>query len=93
VPIKCTWKRIIGDREYEISDVTSNAYQPSWEDIGTSISVRAIPIEQNEFYGDIEGKFGPIEIDHSLVKTLDHILASGGSKFSVKFLPDSGQNS
>lgn len=66
IPIRCKWFRIKnGDRSYAISEVSSNVYQLSAEDIGCKIRVEATPIDEDEYQGKAFGEFGPIELDPS----------------------------
>eukprot|EP00743_Colponemidia_sp_Colp-15_P004905 GILK01005287.1.p1 GENE.GILK01005287.1~~GILK01005287.1.p1 ORF type:complete len:680 (+),score=144.92 GILK01005287.1:113-2152(+) len=84
VPIRCIWKRRIGDRCYLISGVSSNVYQPSADDIGASIIVEA-EAQEEEFSGLAIAEIGPIELDPKTRRLLDNIMGLGTTNFAVDF--------
>ncbi len=83
IPIKCVWKRFKNETEISISNINTNSYIPTAEDIGYTILVEATPIDKN-LYGDIPlfAEYGPIEMDLNIKNTLELLLTSGGTKFS-----------
>jgi len=84
VPLKCRWRRRVGDMHVEIPGVTSNMYQISADDVGTDISVEAQPADMDDgHHGVCEGKIGPFELDPATRRSLDNALGLGGSKFTV----------
>ena len=88
IPIKCIWKRFKNETEISISNINTNSYIPTAEDIGYTILVEAFPIDKN-IYGDdpLFGQYGPLEMDSNIKSTLELLLTSGGTKFSC-FLYD-----
>jgi hypothetical protein len=91
IPIKCTWKRLKNETEISISNINTNSYIPTAEDIGYTILVEAVAVDRN-LYGDLPlfAQFGPIEMDLNVKNTLELLLTSGGTKFSC-FLYDSAE--
>lgn len=84
VPLKCRWKRKIGDLPVEIPGVTSNMYQISADDVGTDISVEAQPADVDDgHHGTVIGEIGPFELDPATRRSLDNALGLGGSRFAV----------
>lgn len=84
VPLKCKWKRRVGDLPVEIPGVTSNMYQISADDVGTDICVEAQPADIDDgLYGVVYGEIGPFELDPATRRSLDNALGLGGSKFNV----------
>ncbi|CAE7637053.1 unnamed protein product [Symbiodinium pilosum] len=81
VPLKCRWKRKIGDLPVEIPGVTSNMYQISADDVGTDISVEAQPADFDDgHHGIVIGEIGPFELDPATRRSLDNALGLGGSR-------------
>jgi len=84
VPLKCRWKRRVGDLPVEIPGVTSNMYQISADDVGTDIVVEAQPADMDDgLYGVVVGEIGPFELDPATRRSLDNALGQGGSRFTV----------
>eukprot|EP00439_Symbiodinium_sp_Y106_P079981 s561_g18.t1 len=84
VPLRCRWKRKIGDLPVEIPGVTSNMYQISADDVGTDISVEAQPADVDDgHHGTVIGEIGPFELDPATRRSLDNALGLGGSRFAV----------
>ncbi|CAE7509409.1 AIR9 [Symbiodinium microadriaticum] len=84
VPLKCRWKRKIGDLPVEIPGVTSNMYQISADDVGTDISVEAQPADVDDgHHGTVIGEIGPFELDPATRRSLDNALGLGGSRFAA----------
>ncbi|CAE6946405.1 unnamed protein product [Symbiodinium natans] len=84
VPLRCRWKRKIGDLPVEIPGVTSNMYQISADDVGTDISVEAQPADADDgHHGTVIGEIGPFELDPATRRSLDNALGLGGSRFAV----------
>mmetsp|Transcript_14345 Transcript_14345/g.25223 ORF Transcript_14345/g.25223 Transcript_14345/m.25223 type:complete len:661 (-) Transcript_14345:73-2055(-) len=84
VPLKCKWRRRVGDMRVEIPSVTSNMYQISADDVGTDIQVEAIPADADDGHlGSAFGEIGPFELDPSTRRSLDNALGSGASRFVV----------
>mmetsp|Transcript_118293 Transcript_118293/g.230102 ORF Transcript_118293/g.230102 Transcript_118293/m.230102 type:complete len:656 (-) Transcript_118293:82-2049(-) len=82
VPLRCKWKRKVGDLPVEISGVTSNMYQISADDVGTVIRVEAQPADRDDgLRGVVVGEIGPFELDPSTRRSLDNALGRGGSRF------------
>jgi hypothetical protein len=63
IPINCKWFRIKNERAYEISEINTNVYQLSAEDIACKIRVEATPIDDDQFTGKAIGEFGPVKLD------------------------------
>jgi len=86
IPIKCVWKRFKNETEISISNINTNSYIPTAEDIGYTILVEAFPVDKN-LYGDspLFAQYGPIEMDLNIKSTLELLLTSGGTKFSCFF--------
>eukprot|EP00746_Dinoflagellata_sp_MGD_P007702 gnl/MRDRNA2_/MRDRNA2_115301_c0_seq1.p1 gnl/MRDRNA2_/MRDRNA2_115301_c0~~gnl/MRDRNA2_/MRDRNA2_115301_c0_seq1.p1 ORF type:complete len:651 (-),score=156.24 gnl/MRDRNA2_/MRDRNA2_115301_c0_seq1:23-1975(-) len=90
VPLKCKWKRRVGDIFVEIPGISSNMYQISADDIGTDIQVEAQPADSDEGHqGTALGEIGPFELDPSTRRSLDNALGAGGNKFQVHVLKGS----
>eukprot|EP00440_Ansanella_granifera_P044628 gb/GFBE01048365.1/.p1 GENE.gb/GFBE01048365.1/~~gb/GFBE01048365.1/.p1 ORF type:complete len:658 (+),score=174.26 gb/GFBE01048365.1/:1-1974(+) len=84
VPLKCKWKRRVGDMPVEIPGVTSNMYQISADDVGTDISVEAQPADADDgHHGVVVGEIGPFELDPATRRSLDNALGLGGNRFTV----------
>eukprot|EP00929_Paragymnodinium_shiwhaense_P027531 TRINITY_DN1613_c0_g2_i1.p1 TRINITY_DN1613_c0_g2~~TRINITY_DN1613_c0_g2_i1.p1 ORF type:complete len:670 (-),score=214.25 TRINITY_DN1613_c0_g2_i1:83-2092(-) len=84
VPLRCRWRRRIGQEFVEIQGVTSNMYQISADDIGTQISVEAQPADAEDgFSGVMTGVHGPFELDLATRRLLDNALGQGGCRFVV----------
>lgn len=84
VPLRCKWRRRIGDMPVEIPSVTSNMYQISADDIGTDICVEASPADMDDGQvGMALGEIGPFELDPSTRRSLDNALGTGGNRFIV----------
>lgn len=84
VPLKCKWRRRVGDLPVEIPGVTSNMYQISADDVGTDISVEAQPADADDgHHGVVVGEIGPFELDPATRRSLDNALGHGGSRFTV----------
>lgn len=83
IPIRCRWKRRIGDRLVPVHNVNSNYYQVSADDIGAKIRVEATPIDHS-FTGVAYGELGPFEMDPGTRKNLDNYLANGSTRFPVR---------
>jgi len=84
VPLKCRWKRKVGDLPVEIPGVTSNMYQISADDVGTVICVEAQPADLDDgLRGVVVGEIGPFELDPGTRRSLDNALGPGGSRFVV----------
>mmetsp|Transcript_34962 Transcript_34962/g.62990 ORF Transcript_34962/g.62990 Transcript_34962/m.62990 type:complete len:662 (+) Transcript_34962:86-2071(+) len=84
VPLKCRWKRRVGDLPMEIPGVTSNMYQISADDVGTDICVEAQPADMDDgHHGVVVGEIGPFELDPATRRSLDNALGLGGSRFTV----------
>lgn len=84
VPLKCKWRRRVGDLPVEIPGVTSNMYQISADDVGTDISVEAQPADADDgHHGIVVGEIGPFELDPATRRSLDNALGLGGSRFTV----------
>ncbi|CAG9322154.1 unnamed protein product [Blepharisma stoltei] len=90
IPIlmECKWKRITGDRTYLIPGITSNAYQPTCEDIGSCIAVEASPVDPHDGQGTAEAVCGQLTLDPNIRKNLEYILSSGTSKFTLYYSSD-----
>lgn len=88
IPIQCKWFRIKNnERTYQISEISSNVYQLSAEDIGCKVRIEATPIDSDDtFHGKAYGEFGPIELDPSARQTLEYVLGTGGSQFPITVL-------
>jgi len=94
VPLRCKWKRKVGDLPVEISGVTSNMYQISADDVGTVICVEAQPADLDDgLRGVVVGEIGPFELDPSTRRSLDNALGPGGSRFVVAQSNASGSRS
>lgn len=90
VPLKCKWKRRVGEIFVEIPGISSNMYQISADDIGTDIQVEAQPADSDEGHqGTAIGEIGPFELDPSTRRSLDNALGAGGSRFPVHVLKGS----
>jgi hypothetical protein len=84
LPLRCTWKRKIGEMLVEIPSVTSNMYQISADDVGTDICVEVCPADADDGHlGIALGQIGPFELDPSTRRSLDNALGSGGTRFTV----------
>lgn len=82
VPLRCKWKRRVGDLTVEIPGVTSNMYQISADDVGTEICVEAQPADiDDSYHGTVFGKIGPFELDPGTRRSLDNALGFGRSRF------------
>uniref|UniRef100_A0A7S2VMP6 Uncharacterized protein n=1 Tax=Zooxanthella nutricula TaxID=1333877 RepID=A0A7S2VMP6_9DINO len=78
VPLKCRWKRQVGDVSVDIPGVSSNMYQISADDIGTHICVEASPADDDdELIGHVTGEIGPFELDPQTRRSLDNSLGRG----------------
>lgn len=85
LPLRCRWKRRVGDLLVEIPGVTSNMYQISADDVGTEIVVNAEPADADEgFSGVAVGTIGPFELDPSTRRSLDNALGFGSGKFFAR---------
>lgn len=94
VPLKCRWKRRVGDLPVEIPGVTSNMYQISADDVGTDIFVEAQPADSDDgLYGIAIGEIGPFELDPATRRSLDNSLGVSGNKFTVSQLRSAGDSS
>jgi hypothetical protein len=84
IPIKCQWRRIKRETAVYIKDVNSNSYIPTAEDIGYIIEVEALPVD-TAIYGNtsVFAQYGPILIDEDMKNTIELLLTSGGTKFSL----------
>jgi hypothetical protein len=82
IPIKCSWKRVKNDTLIDINDINSNSYIPTAEDIGYIIEVHALPVDA---FGTSPAvaRYGPILLDTDIKSTLELLLTSGGTKFSL----------
>mmetsp|Transcript_62666 Transcript_62666/g.161765 ORF Transcript_62666/g.161765 Transcript_62666/m.161765 type:complete len:658 (+) Transcript_62666:50-2023(+) len=90
VPLKCRWKRKIGDLTVDIPGVSTNMYQISADDVGTTINVEAQPADVDDgLYGAVVGEIGPFELDPSTRRSLDNALGSGGINFTSTQPPKS----
>jgi len=89
IPVKCIWKRFKNETEISISNINTNSYIPTAEDIGYTILVEAVPVDRS-LYGDLPlyAQYGPIEMDLNVKNTLELLLTAGGTKFSC-YLYDS----
>jgi len=84
VPLRCKWRRRIGDMPVEIPSVTSNMYQISADDVGTDICVEVSPADLDDGHvGTALGEIGPFELDPSTRRSLDNALGAGGNRFNV----------
>jgi hypothetical protein len=84
VPLRCKWRRRIGDMPVEIPSVTSNMYQISADDVGTDICVEVSPADLDDGHvGAALGEIGPFELDPSTRRSLDNALGAGGNRFNV----------
>eukprot|EP00927_Polykrikos_kofoidii_P056535 TRINITY_DN50634_c0_g1_i1.p1 TRINITY_DN50634_c0_g1~~TRINITY_DN50634_c0_g1_i1.p1 ORF type:complete len:678 (+),score=137.54 TRINITY_DN50634_c0_g1_i1:139-2172(+) len=94
VPLKCRWRRRIGDIPVEISGVTSNMYQISADDVGTHICVEAQPADADDgLSGIVQGEIGPFELDPATRRSLDNALGHGASRFVVAVTKAPGDGS
>jgi hypothetical protein len=84
IPIKCFWRRVKNDISIDINGINSNSYIPTAEDVGYVIEVQVYPVDQG-IYGTVPaiGKYGPILLDMDMKNTLELLLTSGGTKFSL----------
>lgn len=84
LPLKCRWKRRVGELWVEIPGITSNMYQISADDVGTEIRVEAEPADgEDGFHGVAISQIGPFELDPSTRRKLDDAIGSGSTRFSV----------
>mmetsp|Transcript_34577 Transcript_34577/g.98355 ORF Transcript_34577/g.98355 Transcript_34577/m.98355 type:complete len:665 (+) Transcript_34577:77-2071(+) len=84
VPLRCRWKRRVGEVPVEIMGVTSNMYQISADDIGTEVLVEAQPADfEDGLFGVALGEIGPFELDPSTRRSLDNAVGLGGQRFAV----------
>jgi len=84
VPLRCTWKRRVNDLAIEMQGVTSNMYQISADDVGTSICVEAKPADADDGHvGLAFGEIGPFELDPGTRRSLDNALGAGHCKFAA----------
>lgn len=84
VPLRCRWRRRVGDVPVEIPGVTSNMYQISADDVGTHICVEAQPADVDDgLSGIVHGEIGPFELDPATRRSLDNALGVGDSRFVV----------
>mmetsp|Transcript_10619 Transcript_10619/g.25528 ORF Transcript_10619/g.25528 Transcript_10619/m.25528 type:complete len:652 (+) Transcript_10619:66-2021(+) len=84
VPLRCRWKRKVGDLPVEIPGVTSNMYQISADDVGTDIHVEAQPADAEDgHHGTVVGEIGPFELDPATRRALDNALGLGANRFTV----------
>jgi hypothetical protein len=84
IPLKCFWKRVKNDISLDISDIHSNSYIPTAEDVGYVIEVEAFPVDKGIYGGTpAVGRYGPILLDIDMKNTLELLLTSGGTKFSL----------
>lgn len=92
IPIKCTWKRFKNDTEISISNINTNSYIPTAEDIGYTLLVEAVPVDTG-LYGEqpLYGQYGPIGMDLNIKNTLELLLTSGGTKFSCFLFDNESQ--
>jgi len=82
VPLRCKWKRKVGDLPVDIPGVTSNMYQISADDVGTDICVEAQPADQDDgLHGVVTGEIGPFELDPATRRSLDNALGLGAARF------------
>mmetsp|Transcript_62233 Transcript_62233/g.131535 ORF Transcript_62233/g.131535 Transcript_62233/m.131535 type:complete len:646 (-) Transcript_62233:48-1985(-) len=91
IPLKCRWRRKIGDLTVEIPGVRTNMYQISADDIGTSVNVEVEPAdgEDEHIAGTMVGEIGPFELDPGTRQQLEDILGTGGRTFSARQAPRS----
>lgn len=91
IPLKCKWKRRVGDLPVEIPGVTSNMYQISADDVGTEIWVEAQPADADDGHrGTVFGSIGPFEVDPTTRRSLDNALAHGSGRFSASLTTPAG---
>jgi len=90
VPLKCRWFRRVGQSLVEIPDISSNMYQVSADDIGTTICVSAVAADSEDgYWGEAVGEIGPFELDSSTRRSLENAIGAGGSRFPVRhYRPD-----
>lgn len=82
VPLRCKWKRKVGDLPVDIPGVTSNMYQISADDVGTDICVEVQPADQDDgLHGVVTGEIGPFELDPATRRSLDNALGLGAARF------------
>lgn len=92
VPIKCTWYRVRGETTEALSEIQSNVYQLSANDVGCCIRVEAEPLDP-DFSGKAYGEYGPVRLDTFARQHLEQILGAGGSQFSVQVVANDGGQS
>mmetsp|Transcript_85056 Transcript_85056/g.214333 ORF Transcript_85056/g.214333 Transcript_85056/m.214333 type:complete len:651 (+) Transcript_85056:88-2040(+) len=91
VPLKCRWKRRVGDIPVEIPGVTSNMYQISADDVGTDIFVEAQPADAEDgLWGRAVGAIGPFELDPATRRSLDNALGAGFARFTASQCRENG---
>lgn len=81
LPLECVWRRVIGDRTYEMEGL-AHEFCLSCEDVGAYIYVAATVQGQ----GTAQARYGPIQINPRLRKNLEYILNSKGSKFNLQYI-------
>lgn len=91
IPLRCKWKRRVGDLPVEIPGVTSNMYQISADDVGTEIWVEAQPADADDGHrGTVFGSIGPFEVDPTTRRSLDNALAHGSGHFGASLTTPAG---
>lgn len=81
IPIKCTWKRIKNDTQVFITDINSNSYIPTGEDIGYIIECEITPLDKIFGTHPIIAQYGPLQLNEDTKQSLEMILSQGGTKF------------
>lgn len=79
------WYRVYNLARMEVK-ASGNSYHASALDIGSKIMVDIIPMAEEGENGIATVEFGPIILDPSMKATLQGILRSGGTKFTVEKL-------
>lgn len=79
------WYRVYNLARMEVK-ASGNSYHASALDIGSKIMVDIIPMAEEGENGIATVEFGPVILDPSMKATLQGILRSGGTKFTVEKL-------
>lgn len=83
IATKCKWFRVkSSERCYQLIGVSSNTYQCSAQDIGSSLKIEIYP-QEDEYSGIATVLFGPVTLDPAQRQNLEQVLNQSGCQFPI----------
>lgn len=89
LPLHCEWYRSFSQADLQVIEfVTGAYYQPTADDIGCKICVKAVPVsEVKEYIGmPVFGDVGPIQLNPSSQYLINEMLKQGNAVFPLSLI-------